>query len=178
MFPPDFKELLSDLNSQNARYLIIGGYAVGVHSQPRATKDLDIFIRPDPENAKAVYAALAKFGAPLQGVTPEDLIDKGSFFRMGHAPLMVDVLANISGVDFESAWNSRIEIEIDPGLKVPVISSEDLIKAKLAAGRDQDILDVKAVREAQKQRVLDEVANGLEAPGGNGQKTHERDRER
>lgn len=84
MFPPDFKELLSDLNSQNARYLIIGGYAVGVHSQPRATKDLDIFIRPDPENAKAVYAAFAKFGAPLQGVTPEDLIDKDSFFRMGH----------------------------------------------------------------------------------------------
>lgn len=81
MFPPDFKELLSDLNSQNARYLIIGGYAVGVHSQPRATKDLDIFIRPDPENAKAVYAALAKFGAPLQGVTPKDLIDKDSFFR-------------------------------------------------------------------------------------------------
>ena len=91
---------------------------------------------------------------------------------------MVDVLPNISGVDFEDAWNSRIEIEIDPSLKVPVISSEDLIKAKLAAGRDQDILDVKAVREAQKQRVLDEVANGLEAPSGNGQKNNERDRER
>jgi hypothetical protein len=137
MFPPDFKELLSDLNSQSARYLIIGGYAVGVHSQPRATKDLDIFIRPDPENGKAVYAALAKFGAPLQGVSPEDLIDKGSFFRIGHAPLMVDVLAHISGVDFESAWDSRVEVEIDSGLRVPVISSEDLIKAKLAAGRDR-----------------------------------------
>jgi predicted nucleotidyltransferase len=178
MFPPDFKELLSGLNSQNARYLIVGGYAVGVHSQPRATKDLDIFIRPDPENGKAVYAALAKFGAPLQGVTPEDLIDKGSFFRMGHAPLMVDVLANISGVDFESAWNSRIEIEIDPGLKIPVISSEDLIKAKLAAGRDQDILDVKAVREAQKERFLDEVANDLGAAGGKNPKDHEQDCDR
>jgi hypothetical protein len=114
---------------------------------------------------------LAKFGAPVQGITPEDLIDKGSFFRMGHAPLMVDVLAHVSGVDFESAWNSRVEVEIDPGLKVPVISSEDLIKAKLAAGRDQDILDVAAIREADKQRALGEVANGLEALGGNGQKT-------
>ncbi len=91
---------------------------------------------------------------------------------------MVDVLADISGVDFDSAWDSRIEIEIDPGLKVPVISSEDLIKAKLAAGRDQDILDVKAVREAQEQRVLDEVANGFQAPSGNDQKNHERDRDR
>jgi hypothetical protein len=75
MFPPDFKERLSELNSQSARYLIIGGYAVGVHSQPRATKDLDIFISPDPElvpiqrTGKAVYAALAKIGAPLEGVT-------------------------------------------------------------------------------------------------------------
>jgi predicted nucleotidyltransferase len=174
MFPPDFKELLSDLNSQSARYLIIGGYAVGVHSQPRATKDLDIFIRPDLENGKAVYAALAKFGAPLQAVRPDDLIDEGSFFRIGHAPLMVDVLAHISGVDFESAWNSRVEVEIDPGLRVPVISSEDLIKAKLAAGRDQDILDVAAIREADKERALSEVANGLEAAGGNGVEGRER----
>ncbi len=80
MFPPDFKELLSDLNSQNAKYLIIGGYAVGVHSQPRATKDLDIFIRPDPENAKAVYAALAKFGAPLQGSLRKTSSTKTAFF--------------------------------------------------------------------------------------------------
>lgn len=147
MFPPDFKELLSDLNSQKAKYLVIGGYAVGVHSQPRATKDLDILIGPDAQNAQAVYAALAKFGAPVQEITPKDLIAEDAFFRLGRPPLMVDVLPDIKGVDFESAWKSRIEIEIEPDLKVPVISSHDLIQAKLAAGCDMDLIDLGAIRE-------------------------------
>ena len=161
MFPPDFKELLSDLNSQNSKYLVIGGYAVGVHAQPRATKDLDILISPDPENAKAVYDALAKFGAPLQGITPEDLIEKDTFFRMGSPPLMVDILPNIKGVEFESAWQRRVDVEVEPGLKVPVISGNDLIRAKLAAGRGQDLLDVAAIREANKTKEQEAIAADL-----------------
>ena len=135
MFPPDFKELLSDLNNQNSKYLIIGGYAVGVHSRPRATKDLDILISPDPENAKAVHNALAKFGAPIARLQPADLIEQDTFFRIGSPPLMVDIIPNVRGVDFENAWKRRIEIEVEPGLKVPFICSDDLIQAKLAAGR-------------------------------------------
>ncbi len=75
---PDFKELLSIFNAQRVKYLIVGGYAVAFHAQPRATKDLDLFIRPDADNAKAVYAALAAFGAPLGELTPEDFFDRRS----------------------------------------------------------------------------------------------------
>ena len=99
MFSQDFKELLSAFNEQRVKYLIVGGYAVAVHAQPRATKDLDIFIEAGPENAKAVFAALAQFGAPLADMRPEDLTDPNAFFRMGTPPQMVKILPRISGVD-------------------------------------------------------------------------------
>jgi hypothetical protein len=114
---------LSIFNAQNVEYLIVGGYAVSFHAQPRATKDIDLLIKPDAGNAKAVYAALAKFGAPLEGLKAEDFIERDKFFRMGNPPVMVDLLPEISGV-------------------------EDLIAAKLAAGRPQDIADVAALRKA------------------------------
>jgi hypothetical protein len=154
MFPPDFKELLSVFNSRKIRYLVIGGYAVSLHTQPRATKDLDLLVSPDPGNARAVYAALAEFGAPLEGIKPADFTEPGTFFRMGAPPLMVDILPAIQGVDFESAWERRMDIEIDAtsGLKASVISSGDLVAAKLAAGRPQDLLDVAALHETQRQK--------------------------
>jgi Nucleotidyl transferase of unknown function (DUF2204) len=146
----DFKELLSILNGQNVRYLIVGGYAVSLHAQPRATKDIDVLLKADAENAKAVYAALAKFGAPLEGVTSEDFMEPGKFFRMGRAPVMVDILTEISGIEFDAAWQRRVDAVVDPetGLKASFISREDLITAKLAAGRPQDIADVDALRRA------------------------------
>ena len=157
MFPPDFKELLSVFNSRKIRYLLIGGYAVSLHAQPRATKDLDLLVSPDAENVRALYAGLAEFGAPLEGVTPEDFMEPDTFFRMGAPPLMVDILPAIQGVDFETAWGRRAEIEIDPesGLKAAVISRSDLIAAKLAAARPQDMIDVAALRQTE-QRTNDE----------------------
>jgi hypothetical protein len=86
MFRQDFKELLSAFNEHQVKYLIVGGYAVAIHAQPRATKDLDLFVQPDPDNAKAVFSALAKFGALLGDLSPEQLIDPNSFFRIGTAP--------------------------------------------------------------------------------------------
>ena len=102
------------------------------------------------ENAKAVYAALAKFGAPPADLKPEDLIDPDSFFRMGNAPQMIEILSHISGVDFNQAWERRIEEVIDErtGLKAFVISAADFITNKLAAARPQDIADAAAVRRA------------------------------
>jgi hypothetical protein len=85
MLSQDFKELLSVFAEHRVKYLIVGGYAVAVHAQPRATKDLDLFVEPVPENARAVFAALSKFGAPLGELTPQDLIDPASFFRIGVA---------------------------------------------------------------------------------------------
>jgi hypothetical protein len=147
---PDFKELLSTFNAHNVKYLIVGGYAVGIHAQPRATKDLDLFIRPEIENAEAVYKALAAFGAPLEGLKPEDFLDQNGFFRMGNPPAMIEVLPAIKGVDFDAAWERRVEDIIDPasGLKAYYISSQDLITNKLAFGRPQDLADVDAIRKA------------------------------
>jgi hypothetical protein len=161
----DFKELLSIFNVQNVKYLIVGGYAVSLHAQPRATKDIDLLIQPDPDNGKAVYTALEEFGAPLTGLTAEDFIERDKFFRMGQAPFTVDILPQIDGVDFESAWQRRIETVIDPqsGLTAFFISSEDLIAAKLAAGRPQDIADVAALRKAAQGREL-EAAKKKQTP--------------
>ena len=114
----DFKELLSVLNEKEVKYLVIGAYAVSVHAQPRATKDLDILVKPDRQNAEAVYAALAHFGAPLQGLTAADFAEPGPFFHMGREPVAVDILTEIPEVDFDAAWSRRVEAVIDPsGLK-------------------------------------------------------------
>ena len=128
---------------------MVGGYAVSFHAQPRATKDIDLLIRPDAENAKAVYAALVKFGAPLEGLMLQDFIERNKFFRMGRAPMMVDILPEIPGVDFDRAWANRVEgvIDDESGLVAFFISRNDLIAAKLASGRPQDIGDVAALRQ-------------------------------
>jgi uncharacterized nucleotidyltransferase DUF6036 len=156
MFSQDFKELLSALNEHRVKYLIVGGYAVAIHAQPRATKDLDIFIEPSAENAKNVFAALTKFGAPLGDLRPEDFTDPNIFFRMGTPPQMVEILPRISGVEFEQAWEHRLEAVIDnqTGLKAFVISADDLIANKTAFGRPYDVADADAVRTAQRLRGL------------------------
>lgn len=146
----DYKDLLSAFQSHGVRYLVVGGYAVIYHAQPRFTNDLDLFIQADPANARAAYAALAEFGAALQGMQPEDFADPNSFFRFGREPEGFDILPSIPGVNFDAAWTKRIEAVIDPatGLTANFISAEDLIAAKLAAGRPQDIADVDAIRKA------------------------------
>jgi predicted nucleotidyltransferase len=156
MFSQDFKELLSAFNEHQVKYLIVGGYAVAIHAQPRATKDLDLFVQPDPDNARAVFSALTKFGAPLGDLSPEQLIDPNSFFRMGTAPQMIEILSHISGVEFNQAWERRIEEVIDDqtGLKAFVISADDFIANKLAAARPQDIADAAAVRRALEVRPI------------------------
>jgi len=150
----DLKELLSIFNAQKVKYLIVGAYAVSFHAQPRATKDIDLLIKLDPDNARAVYAALASFGAALQGLKAEDFIERGKFFRMGRAPVMVDILPEIAGVDFDAAWQRRVVAVIDAqsGLTASFISREDLIAAKRAAGRPQDLADVAALRKAANEQ--------------------------
>ena len=151
----DYKDLLSAFHAHGVKYLIVGGFAVIFHSQPRFTKDIDLFIKADPGNAKAIYAALAEFGALLKGVRPEDFADRGSFFRFGRDPQGIDILPDIPGVDFDAAWERRVESVVDPatGLKANFISADDLIASKLASGRPQDLADADAIRKAaQTQR--------------------------
>jgi len=149
---PDFKELLSAFNAHSVKYLIVGGYAVSFHAQPRATKDLDLFIKADPANAEAAYAALVSFGAPLGSIRIDDLADPSKFIRFGQPPIAVDILSGIDGVDFDGAWERRVEGVVDPEghLTAFFISKEDLITAKIAAGRLRDLADAEEIREANR----------------------------
>jgi hypothetical protein len=146
----DYKDLLSAFHAHGVRYLIVGGYAVIFHAQPRFTKDIDIFIKADTANAQATWAALASFGASLEGIRPEEFAERGSFFRFGRDPRGFDILPDLPGVDFDAAWARRVEGVLDAatGLTAFFISRDDLIAAKLASGRRQDLADVEAIRKA------------------------------
>ncbi|HVC46453.1 MAG TPA: DUF6036 family nucleotidyltransferase [Terracidiphilus sp.] len=150
-----FKALLSAFNAHNVKYLIVGGYAVSLYAQPRATKDSDVWIKADPGNAHAIYHALASFGAPLTGVSESDFADPRKFIRFGTAPIAVDILPGIDGVGFDAAWGRREEVLIDPArnLRAFFISKEDLIAAKLAAGRMRDLADVEEIRQAEAEQA-------------------------
>ncbi len=136
----DFSDLLNLFNANNVKYLVIGGYAVIQYAEPRYTKDLDIWISIDKENAAAVYKALKEFGAPLVEMSEADFAEEGCFYQMGRPPMRVDILMGIPGLGFEKAWQHRVEVDFD-GLVVKFISREDLIAAKKASGRPQDLID-------------------------------------
>lgn len=151
---PDFKELLKIFEKHKIRYVIVGGYAVMKYSEPRFTKDLDVFIATDQENAKSVYLALKEFGAPLENLTSDDFAHEGYFYQMGRPPLRVDIMMSIPGVEFDVAWKNREVVELDD-LKVFFISRPDLIRAKEASGRPQDKIDIEKLKEAEQLDTLD-----------------------
>ena len=137
-------DLLSELCGAKARFLVIGGYAVGVHGHPRATKDLDLWIDRTEPNARRVLSALTRFGAPLAGLTVSDLVDPEVVFQIGVAPNRVDFLSAIPGPSFSSCYRRRHEVVIG-GIVAPVIGRADLIANKRATGRLQDLADVEAL---------------------------------
>jgi len=145
---PDFKELLNTLEKHRVRYLVVGGYAVMKYTEPRFTKDLDLWISTDEQNSKAVFSALKEFGAPLKGLTPHDFTERGYFYQMGNPPFRLDIMMSIPGVEFETAWGHREEVLLE-GLSIPFISRADLIRAKDASGRAQDLLDAENLRKAE-----------------------------
>ena len=151
---PDFKELLKIFEKHKIRYLVVGGYAVMKYSEPRFTKDLDVFIATDQENANSVYTALKEFGAPLENLTPDDFAHEGYFYQMGRPPLRIDIMMSIPGIQFDKAWQNREVFELDD-LQIFFISRSDLIMAKEASGRPQDKIDLEKLREAEQLDELD-----------------------
>jgi hypothetical protein len=139
--------MLSILQENDIKYLVVGAYAMAVHGFPRATGDMDIFIRPDSENAKRVYRAMMLFGAPMESVSSEDFEKKGTVFQIGLAPRRIDIINDIDGLSFDEAREDCITVELE-GLKIPVISKRNLIKNKLASGRDKDKLDAENLSES------------------------------
>jgi len=138
---PDFRDMLSALCDENTEFLIVGAYALAAHGLPRATGDIDIWIRCSEENTQRVWRALIRFGAPLLDITMNDLKTPGLVFQIGVVPNRIDILTSIDGVEFEEAWPHRKEIEIE-GLKIGVIGRAHLLKNKKALGRPQDLADI------------------------------------
>lgn len=142
---PDFSDMLSALFGEGVEFLVVGAYAMAVHGVPRATGDIDLWVNPSPENATRVLNALARFGAPLHDLSSADLEREGAVFQVGVAPRRIDILTGIDGVAFGEAWAHRISTEVG-GVRIPVIGLEDLIKNKLATGRDRDRADARRLQ--------------------------------
>ena len=136
----DFEELLSLFNASEVKYLVVGGYAVMLYTEPRHTKDLDVWIEASEENATRVFDALVEFGAPLSGLTPADFAQEGCFYQLGRPPVRVDILMSIDGVAFKEAWSNRQESVLGTQ-KAWFIGRADLIKNKRASHRHIDLHD-------------------------------------
>ena len=143
----DFKDLLQILGECDVRYLVAGGYAVIHHSQPRYTKNIDIWLEPTTENARKLMRAFRIFGIPMTGVTEEDFATPGTQFNLGVAPCEIDFLTTIPGLEFESAWSNRVVSE-ENDFPIYYLDKADLIQAKQTAGRLQDLADIDELRRA------------------------------
>jgi hypothetical protein len=139
---PDFKDLLSALADSNAEYLVVGGWAVGFHTEPRFTKDLDLLIGTDPVNLARVVEAVRRFGAPSTIVTQLTKLGVDEFLFLGAPPARVDLLRTIPGVDFREAMSRAVRVDWS-GVPATILSRQDLIASKRAAGRERDVRDLR-----------------------------------
>jgi hypothetical protein len=136
----DFRDMLCALSVEGADFLVVGAYALAVHGLPRATGDIDLWVRPTPDNAARVWRALRQFGAPIRDLTVADLATPDIVFQIGLPPHRIDLLTSITGVDFDDAWQDRVETELD-GLRLCVLSKQHILQNKRAVGRPKDLAD-------------------------------------
>ena len=144
----DFKELLLAFNAHDVEYLIVGAHALAAHGHVRATKDLDLWVRPEKLNAQRVLQALSEFGAPLGELTADDLTRKETVFQIGLPPLRIDLITGIDGVEFSEAWPDRLQT-LFGGVPAFVISRHHLITNKRASARLQDLADVQQLESQE-----------------------------
>jgi hypothetical protein len=148
----DQKDLLFAFNEVGVEYLVVGGQAVNAYGIPRLTKDLDIFVRSSESNSKAIYRALATFGAPLSEYRPEDFCDHpNDIIQFGVPPNRIDILQSIGKLTFDQAWEKREFIAIDDEISAYFISMDDLIQNKLDTGRYQDLADAEQLQKLKDQ---------------------------
>ena len=140
----DFRDLLAEFNDHGVEYLVVGAHALAAHGHVRATKDLDVFVRPSRENAERVLLALTDFGAPLHDLSVQDLATPGIVFQIGVPPLRIDVITEIDGVTFAEAWQTRFPTRF-ADIPANVLSRAVLTRNKRASGRTQDLADLEAL---------------------------------
>lgn len=147
----DFLDILHALSDAEARFLVVGAYAVGVHGHPRATGDLDLWVEASAENAPRIWQALRVFGAPLHQISESEFVTAGIVFQIGVVPRRIDLLTQISGVEFAAAW-SRRTAAVFGDLTCPVLGREDLLVNKRSTGRDKDLVDARALERLPPRR--------------------------
>jgi len=145
----DFRDFLVALVRAGARFLVVGAHAMALHGIPRATGDLDVWIRPDRSNAARAWEAIVAFGAPIRsmGISQDDLAVQGTVIQIGLPPRRIDLLTRLSGLEFDKAWPNRVSVPLDQ-FEIPFLGRDDLIRNKRAAGRPKDLADLDALGEA------------------------------
>ena len=138
---PDYSDLFRILNEEAVEYLVIGAHAVMYYTVPRYTRDLDIWIKPVPENAKKLWRALETFGAPLRDLSLEDFCDQDCIYQIGVEPNRIDIIMGNAGLDFRGAYNECEESTYN-GIPIKIVSKKDLIETKKRIDRKQDQIDV------------------------------------
>lgn len=146
MLNPDFRDMLSAFIDAEIDFLLVGAYAMAAYGYPRATGDIDLWVRTDDATAPKVYRAIAEFGAPVAGLKVSDLSEPGIVFQIGVAPVRIDILTQIDCVSFDDAWPNRMVVNWD-GLEIPVIGRSDLIRNKRLTGRTKDLADAEQLEQ-------------------------------
>ena len=144
MLNEDYKDILQSLAEEDVKFLLVGAYAMAAYGYIRATMDIDIWVMPSVNNGEAVLRALRKFGAPLHGLTIDDIQKDDTIFQIGVAPRRIDIMTGASGLQFDEAFAQSLETDVE-GLRIHIPSLEDLILNKKATGRTKDLADVEAL---------------------------------
>lgn len=148
MLNSDFKDILSTFLAAKVEFLVVGAYALAAHGIPRATGDIDLWVRPDVENARRVHAALAAFGAPMKDIDASTFTEPDIVFQIGVEPNRIDILTAIDGISFDDAVSDKIEVHIE-GLAIPVLSRRALICNKRASDRAKDRVDIELLEKGR-----------------------------
>jgi predicted nucleotidyltransferase len=147
----DLREFVGLLKEKGVKYLVIGGYAVAYHGYPRYTKDIDIWVWLNEENAHKVIETIKAFGMASMNILVEDLLNKNSVVQLGMPPNRIDILTDLETLDFETCYAQKEVMNLD-GLEISFIDFDSLIQSKLAAGRPQDKVDAKKLKERKTKK--------------------------
>ena len=154
----DFREFIELLNEHKVQYLVIGGYAVNFHGYPRYTKDIDFWLWMTKPNIKKLIEAIKEFGFGELNLEIEDFMTTDNIIQLGYEPYRIDLLVDVEGIDFEECYERRIKAELD-GTEVKFLSLQDLIRAKRAAGRLQDLADAEQLEKLEKKKDKNQTDN-------------------